>query len=118
MAAMPNLERIETCCITDWSAKNYYANMTLPTTGHALLHGSMEWEPGGDGVAPALSAGSNKPGTAPIHGMRSRTGLLNAESAVRASITVKPCERILVLGDGSIVTKPCLLPKRSSARGA
>jgi len=99
-AAMPHVERIETCCFTDWSGKSYYPAMPAPTTGHALVHGSMSWEPGASFAAPALASGSNRPGDAPAHGMRSRTGLRDPEAAQRDPIAVRPGERVLVLGDG------------------
>lgn len=99
-AAMPELERVETCCITDWSGGIYRAELPLPTAAHAILHGKMDWEPTADAKAPSLEAGSNHPGTAPATGMGCRIGLLNPERADRARIEIQPGERVLVLGEG------------------
>ncbi len=99
-AALPDLERIETCCITDWSDGAYTRRMPLPTTGHALLRGMMRWTPGPAAARSALAPASNQPGFAPEAGMRSRTGLRAPEQAVRDAFTPEPGERILVLGEG------------------
>lgn len=99
-AAMPKLARVETCCITDWSGKDYLARMPLPTNGRAMLDGRLDWTPRTDIAAQPLASGSNRPGEAPDRGMRSRTGIRDPEQAIRAPLAVDRGERILVLGEG------------------
>lgn len=118
LAAMPKLERIETCCITDWSNSSYTALMPRPTTGHALVHGEMSWEPGATYQVAPLPVGSNRPGLAPEDGMRSRTGLTEPEHASRSSLMVEPGERILVLGEGEHSHEALLLAEELERAGA
>ncbi len=98
--AMPALQRIETVCITDWSDRSYLREIAVPSAAHAMLNGRLQWTPTETVAAPALAQSSNAAGNAPSHGMRSRTGLLVAEHALRASADAIPGERVLVLGEG------------------
>jgi hypothetical protein len=98
--AMPLLERIETCCITDWSDGSYLDAMPRPAAARAIVGGRMRWSAAASAPPAELAAGSNAPGAAPDAGMSSRTGLLRPESAQRAAVTATPDERILVLGEG------------------
>lgn len=117
MAAMPNLERIEACCLTDWSGQAYCAAMPLPATGHAILRGAMNWEKNPDQVSPQLASTSNGVGTAPAAGMGSRSGLLDTERAFRVSVEPKAGERILVLGDGEHSYEALLIAEEIEAKG-
>lgn len=117
MAALPNLERIETCCLTDWSGQAYCTAMPLPTTGHAILRGAMNWEKNPDQVPPQLASTSNGVGTAPATGMGSRSGLLDPECAFRAPVEPKAGERILVLGDGEHSYEALLMAEEIEAKG-
>lgn len=114
---MPSLQSIETCCITDWSGGSYIPLMPKPTTGRAILHGSMEWEAGTIPNPTTLAQGSNTPGTAPQTGMRSRSGLRTAETALRSPISVIPNERVLVLGDGEHSYEALLVAEEIQAQG-
>jgi hypothetical protein len=114
---LPNLERAETCCITDWSDRGYCDRAVLPTSAHAILTGRMDWARNGSHEAPALARGSNQPGQAPPRGMRSRTGLLNPERAHHASVDVTPGERILVLGEGEHSYEALLIAEEIEAAG-
>ncbi|WP_336974842.1 phosphoribosyltransferase domain-containing protein [Sphingobium aromaticiconvertens] len=114
---IPNLRAIETCCITDWSGGSYIPLMPKPTTGHAILHGSMEWEAGTIPNPNTLAQGSNTPGTAPQTGMRSRSGLRTAETALRSPISAAPNERVLVLGDGEHSYEALLVAEEVQAQG-
>lgn len=116
-AALPDLERIETCCITDWSDGSNKSRMPLPTHGHALLHGALRWTPG-PATAQASLAPANQQGLAPATGMRSRTGLLAPEQAMRDGIAPAPGERILVLGDGEHSYEALLLAEELERAGA
>lgn len=98
--AMPALERIETCCITDWSDGAYLPRMPRPTQGHALLSGAMTWQAGASVHRATLAAATNNRGSAPPQGMQSRLGLRDPEAAIRGPITVRTGERVLLLGDG------------------
>lgn len=117
-AAMPDIERIETCCITDWSNGAYKQRMPLETAGHALLHGAMEWMPGRSTGEAILPPGSNEPGLAPDAGMRSRTGLSEPERASRAEFVPEPNERILVLGEGEHSYEALLVAEEIERAGA
>ncbi|MGH6614008.1 phosphoribosyltransferase domain-containing protein [Sphingomonas sp.] len=118
LAAMPGLERIETCCITDWSNGSYKQRMPVETGGHALLHGDMTWEPGTASTASRLAASSNTPGTAPATGMKSRTGLKDPEQAIRPAFEPGQGERILVLGEGEHSYEALLFAEEMDAAGA
>ncbi len=117
-SAMPKLERIETCCITDWSDGAYLPGMPLETTAHSVLEGRMDWTPT-DGIErTVLAAASNRPGTAPDTGMRSRTGILEPEAARRSYLAEMPDERVLVLGDGEHSYEALLVAEDLEAAGA
>ena len=118
LAAMSKLERIDTCCITDWSNGAYAARMPLPTTAHALVHGEMVWETGATHQAAPLPVGSNRPGLAPEDGMRSRTGLTEPERASRRPLTIERGERVLVLGEGEHSHEALLLAEELERAGA
>ena len=98
--AMPQLERIETCCITDWSDGSYLDAMPHPAAARAIVGGRMRWSAAASVPPAELAAGSNAPGAAPDAGMNSRTGLLHPESAQRTVVTAVPGEHVLVLGEG------------------
>lgn len=73
--AMPCLERIETCCITDWSAGRYLAELPVSAFANALISGTMEWERSEIAIAPVLAKKSNRAGRAPENGMGTRRRL-------------------------------------------
>lgn len=117
-AAMPLIECIETCCITDWSNGSYISHMPIKTTGHALLHGAMEWEPAQISAPATLPTGSNRPGLAPKNGMHSRTGLFAPEQALRPTYLPVPGERVLVLGEGEHSYEALLAAEEMERAGA
>lgn len=117
LGVMPNLERVATCCITDWSGKQYIHKMPRPTLPVSILEGSMTWTPAELTHTPTLAAGSNVPGRAPKTGMNSRGGLLAPEKAIRAEIDVKPGERILVLGEGEHSYEALLVAEEIERKG-
>src|SRR3546814_16202393 len=88
LETMPNLELIATCCITDWSGRQYTRNMPRPTLPVSLITGTMTWTPGATPSAEILASGSNLPGRAPKNGMKSRSGLFEPEQAIRPKIDV------------------------------
>ena len=101
LAAMPALEQIETCCITDWSDHSYLDAMPRPGAARAIVSGQMRWTAAAVAIQPPiLAAASNTPGVAPVGGMVSRTGLRAPEAAQRRAVTAIPGERVLVLGEG------------------
>ncbi len=118
LPAMPLLTRVETCCITDWSDGGHVTDMPVETRSHSVLDGAMEWTPGRTAAPTALPAGSNRPGTAPDAGMRSRTGVTEPERARRERIEVRVGERILVLGEGEHSYEALLLAEELEAAGA
>lgn len=99
-AVMPNLQVIQTVCITDWSGGRYLEEMPKPATAVSLLAGQMSWTKGANHEAPALPAGSNEAGIAPATAMNSRGGLMEEEKAERLFASAEAGERVLVLGDG------------------
>ena len=115
--AMPCLELVATCCITDWSGNQHIANMPRPTLPVSLLSGSMAWKAGETPSSETLAAGSNVPGNAPKSGMKSRSGLYAPEQAARASIDVNPGERVLVLGEGEHSYEALLVAEEVGAKG-
>lgn len=116
-AVMPELEQIATCCITDWSGKDYIQKMPLPTLALSILEGAMTWTPAVLMETPKLAAGSNLPGHAPVTGMKSRAGLSAPEKASRAAVDVKPGERILVLGEGEHSYEALLVAEEVERKG-
>src|SRR3546814_1908422 len=42
LETMPNLELIATCCITDWSGRQYTRNMPRPTLPVSLITGTID----------------------------------------------------------------------------
>ncbi|MBT0671474.1 phosphoribosyltransferase domain-containing protein [Novosphingobium profundi] len=117
LPAMPMLERIETCCITDWSGGAYLARMPRSSQRHSILSGSMEWTAGSTMAPPKLAAGSNGSGTAPAGGMRSRSGLRRPEASSRPPVNCHPGERILVLGDGEHSYEALLIAEEIETQG-
>lgn len=117
MEVMPHLELVVTCCITDWSGKQYISSMPRPTLPISILDGAMQWK-SADIVHPqTLAACSNIPGNAPKTGMRSRSGLRLPEYAIRMSVHVKPKERILVLGEGEHSYEALLIAEEIEMKG-
>ena len=114
---MPHLELVATCCITDWSGKQYIPSMPRPTLPISILEGSMEWKSADVAHPQTLAAGSNVSGIAPKNGMRSRSGLRRPEHAIRMSVHVKPQERILVLGEGEHSYEALLIAEEIEAKG-
>src|SRR3990167_3946502 len=45
LGAMPPLERIETCCIADWSDGSYLDAMPRPAAARAIVSGRIRWSP-------------------------------------------------------------------------
>lgn len=115
--AMPKLELVATCCITDWSGFRYIKNMPRPTLPISLISGLMTWTASQVPDVPALASGSNAAGIAPATGMGSRSGLRNPEKATRSAIDVKPGERILVLGEGEHSYEALLVAEEIEASG-
>lgn len=115
--AMPRLERIETCCITDWSDGGYLAAMPRPAAARAIVSGRMRWSAAAAAPPAELAAGSNAPGAAPDAGMNSRTGLLRPERAQRAALTAVPGERVLVLGEGEHSYEALLVAEEIETQG-
>lgn len=100
VSALPQIERVACASLTDWSAGRFLARMPRPASAASLIAGSLEWTPGAGQAAATLAPTANRHGTAPASGMRSRTGLLAPEAAIRVPVTAAPGERVLVLGDG------------------
>ena len=117
MTAMPNLERIETCCLTDWSGRAYFKAMPVTPQAHALLDGIMDWQVTASAPTVALAGGVNRPGLAPASGMRSRSGLYAPEAAIRPPLDVRPGERVLVLGDGEHSYEGLRIAEEIEAKG-
>lgn len=117
LGAMPNLELVATCCITDWSGFGYVDNMPRPTLPISLISGSMSWAAAHVPDAPVLASGSNAPGFAPAGGMGSRRGLRAPEAATRPAIDVLPRERILVLGEGEHSYEALLVAEEIERKG-
>lgn len=115
--AMPQLERIETCCITDWSDGSYLDAMPRPAAARAIVGGRMRWSAATSAPPAELAAGSNAPGAAPAEGMNSRTGLLRPEAAQRAPVVAAPGERILVLGEGEHSYEALLVAEEIERQG-
>lgn len=117
-ARMPHLKRFATCSITDWSGGSYLDAMSRPATRHAVLTGSMAWAANPRAATPQLSPRSNAAGKAPPCGMGSRSGLWRPEAAIRAAMTARPGERILVLGDGEHSYEALLIAEECERQGA
>lgn len=117
LEAMPRLERIETCCITDWSDGGYLAAMPRSAAARAIVGGRMRWSAAAAAPPAELAAGSNAPGAAPDAGMNSRTGLLRPERAQRAAVTAVPGERVLVLGEGEHSYEALLVAEEIETQG-
>lgn len=99
-AAMPALEQVHCCALTDWSDGAFLARIPFTAARHALLNGRLEWQAAEGQFASVLGASANGHGQAPATGMRSRTGLTAPEAAQHAALAAVPGERVLVLGDG------------------
>lgn len=116
-AVLPNLEQVETCCITDWSDQSYRERAILPCRVHALLVGELEWASKRTGPAAQLAQNTDSVGKAPATGMRSRTGLIAPEKAVRQGLSVRPGDRVLVLGEGEHSYEALLLAEEIELAG-
>ena len=116
LAALPQLERIDTCCLTDWSCGLYLTRLPCEAKRHYLLTGTMTWQ-AGVAALPPLAATSNGVGDAPPLGMRSRSGLLSPEAAARLPVTCGHGERVLVLGDGEHAYEALLIAEEIETQG-
>ena len=117
VSALPQIERVACASLTDWSAGGFLARMPRPASAHSLLAGTLEWTPGARQAAATLAPTANRHGTAPASGMRSRTGLLAPEAAIRAPVTAAPGERVLVLGDGEHAYEALRIAEEIAAQG-
>ena len=117
LEAMPHLETVVTCCITDWSGGAYIQKMPRPTRAVSILSGAMTWKAKGKPSTETLAAGSNVPGNAPASGMKSRSGLHRPEHASRSLVEAKPGERVLVLGEGEHSYEALLVAEEIEAGG-
>ncbi len=117
VAALPGIERIAAASLTDWSGRDFLARMPRPATAAALIAGTLEWQPGPAQAAAALAPTANRHGTAPATGMRSRTGLLVPDAATRPTVTARPGERVLVLGDGEHAYEAIVIAEEIAAHG-
>jgi hypothetical protein len=115
--AMPHLQRIETCCLTDWSGGHYLSKLPVAARANSLLAGSMEWARTETGFPHKLASKSNEAGRAPANGMTSRTGLREPEVSMRPAIEVTTGERVLVLGDGEHSYEALLIAEEIEERG-
>jgi orotate phosphoribosyltransferase len=115
--ALPQIERIACASLTDWSAGAFLPRMPRPASAHSLIAGTLHWTPGAGQAAATLAPTANRHGTAPAWGMRSRTGLTAPEVATRTPVTVRPGERVLVLGDGEHAYEALLIAEEISAQG-
>lgn len=116
-AVMPNLQVIQTVCITDWSGGRYLDQMPKPATAVSLLAGQMSWTKGADHKSPDLPAGSNEAGIAPATAMNSRGGITEAEKAERLFANSETGERVLVLGDGEHSYEALLIAEEIEMQG-
>ena len=117
VSALPQIERVACASLTDWSAGGFLARMPRPASAHSLIAGTLEWTPGAGQAAATLAPTANRHGTAPASGMRSRTGLLAPEAAIRAPVTAAPGERVLVLGDGEHAYEALRIGEEIAAQG-
>lgn len=117
LEAMPNLECVVTCCITDWSGGHYIDDMPRQTLPVSLISGSMTWTAGEAPASVVLTSGSNVAGRAPKNGMKSRSGLTEPEQATRPEIEVKFSERILILGEGEHSYEALLVAEEVERKG-
>ncbi len=115
--ALPMLEQVHCCCLTDWSDGNYLNQIDIPAKRHTLLRGTLEWQPAADAPSVQLEAGANGHGQAPAAGMRSRSGLIAPEAAHRPRVLAAPAERVLVLGDGEHSYEALLIAEEIEAQG-
>lgn len=115
--AMPDLEQIETVCITDWSNGGYLSAMPVPARAISLLAGRMTWTAGNALQSPALTHGSNGVGIAPLTAMRSRGGIVAEEHAQRTFAQAREGERVLVLGDGEHSYEALRIAEEVEAQG-
>lgn len=117
VSALPQIEQIACASLTDWSAGAFLARMPRPASAVSLIAGTLEWTPGAGQAAAKLASTANGHGTAPASGMRSRTGLLAPEAAIRAPVTAAPGERVLVLGDGEHAYEALRIAEEIAAQG-
>jgi len=115
--ALPQIEAIACASLTDWSAQGFLPRMPRPASAHSLIAGTLHWTPGPGQIAATLAPTANRHGTAPASGMRSRTGLLEPEAAIRARIAARPGERVLVLGDGEHAYEALRIAEEIAAQG-
>jgi orotate phosphoribosyltransferase len=117
VAALPQIETVACASLTDWSANAFLPRMPRRASAHSLIAGTLHWTPGAGQAAASLAPTANRHGTAPLSGMRSRTGLLEPEAATRTRIVARPGERVLVLGDGEHAYEALLIAEEVAAQG-
>jgi Phosphoribosyl transferase/TRSP domain C terminus to PRTase_2 len=116
-AALPQIEAVACASLTDWSGAVFLPRMPRPAAACSLIAGTLHWTPGAGQAAASLAATANRHGTAPATGMRSRTGLLAPEAAIRAPVTARSGERVLVLGDGEHAYEALRIAEDVAAQG-
>ncbi|MDF7675281.1 phosphoribosyltransferase domain-containing protein [Neisseriaceae bacterium ESL0693] len=115
------LQKIITVTLTDWSNNALQQNSELPVHAVSLISGQWQWLPNLQASMPSMphiNITARK--SIPISNNQSwgRLGMMKSTDSLGLELTVRPDEKILVLGSGEFVWLPFLLAERLEAQGA
>lgn len=118
---LTSLRQVVTVTLTDWSHDALEAGCPLPVHSLSLVSGQWSWEPVPDAPVPVMpQVNVTATGTYAPSGKQTwgRLGMMKPAADLAPDVTVKPGEKILVLGTGEFVWEPFLLAERLEAMGA
>ncbi|MCQ4319023.1 phosphoribosyltransferase domain-containing protein [Stutzerimonas stutzeri] len=120
-AGLSQIERVVAATLTDWSAGAVTQSMGRRASQVSLLEGSYTFSTNPDAALPEMpEVGTVAVGDWPIHADRDwgRLGVSKDQDSLGTAISVKPGERVLVVGNSEFVWRPFLLAERLERAGA
>ena len=120
-AGLNSIERIVTATLTDWSQDAVRHAMGEHVTSISLLDGCYTFTDDPDAELPVMpEVGSVAQGDWPLDASRDwgRMGVREHADTLAPELTVKPGERVLVIGTSEYVWPPFLLAERLERAGA
>lgn len=121
-AGLKRVQRVVTCVLTDWSAGAVAEAIPVPTSQVSLLRGSYQFHENPEAPLPEMpDVGTVSVGEWPLSASNDwgRLGVRQAVADTLAPhLTVRPGERIIVLGTSEFTWRPFLLAERLERAGA
>lgn len=118
---VPQLEKVVTVTLTNWSGNSLTDSVTLPLQAVSLVSGTWKWQSNPSATAiemPHVNVTAS--GNATISGQQTwgRLGMTAPNDCLAPHICASKNEKVLVVGTGEFVYEPFLLAERLEKNGA